>query len=66
MPAISKGDRERVTTRVPMPVHAELERRRIAAGVSSESQYLADILAILTGHNDLVVELNQEELPLTA
>jgi len=49
-----------------MPVHAELERRRIAAGVSSESQYLADILAILTGHNDLVVELNQEELPLTA
>lgn len=66
MPSPSKGERERLTTRVPAAVHAELERRRLAAGVSSESQYLADLLSILTGHKELVVELDQEVLPLTA
>ncbi|WP_139277883.1 hypothetical protein [Rhodococcus marinonascens] len=66
MPTPSKGERSRVSTRVPKPVAEELERRRIAAGASSESQFLADLLAAWTGHKDLVVELDQEVLPLTA
>jgi hypothetical protein len=47
-------------------VYAELEKRRKAAGVSSVSQYVADLLAATTGHQNLVVELDQEVLQLTA
>ncbi|AKE01325.1 MULTISPECIES: hypothetical protein [Rhodococcus erythropolis group] len=66
MPTPSKGDRTRVVSRVPDPVYAELEKRRKAAGVSSVSQYVADLLAATTGHQNLVVELDQEVLQLTA
>ena len=66
MPTPSKGDRTRVSTRVPKAVAEELERRWKGAGASSESQFLADLLAAWTGHKELVVELDQEVLPLTA
>jgi hypothetical protein len=60
-----KGDRTRVTSRVPDVVFEELERRRIAAGVNM-SQFLADLLAAATGHAQLVQETNQEVLKLSA
>jgi len=39
-----------------------LDKLRMNAGVSSESQFLADVLALVTGHSELVVELDQESL----
>ncbi|MFK4362321.1 hypothetical protein ABH939_005856 [Rhodococcus sp. 27YEA6] len=66
MPTPSKGDRTRVSTRVPKAVDDVLERRWRGAGASSKSQFLADLLAIYAGHEELVVELKQEVLPLTA
>lgn len=66
MPAPHKGERTRVVSRVPNLVFDELERRRQEAGVSSVSQYIADLLAATTGHSDLVMELDQEVLSLTA
>ncbi|NKR30131.1 toxin-antitoxin system [Rhodococcus hoagii] len=65
MAAPHKGPRTRVVSRVPDAVYAELERRRIAAGVSSVSQYVSDLLASTTGYRELVRELDQEVL-LTA
>ena len=61
-----KGDRTRVTSRVPDVVFEELERRRVAAGVNNMSQFLADLLAAATGHTQLVQETNQEVLKLSA
>jgi hypothetical protein len=66
MPAPHKGERERVVSRVPKRVFDELERRRVEAGVSSLSQYVADLLSATTGHADLVMELDQEVMSLTA
>ncbi|MBY6389191.1 MULTISPECIES: hypothetical protein [Rhodococcus erythropolis group] len=62
MPTPSKGDRHRVSTRLPLPVAEALNKLRMNAGVSSESQFLADVLALVTGHSELVVELDQEIL----
>ena len=66
MPTPSKGDRTRVSTRVPRAVDEVLERRWRCSGASSKSQFIADLLAIYAGHNELVVELDQEVLPLPA
>lgn len=65
MPNPSKGARTRLVSRVPDPVYNEIERRRREAGVSSVSQYVADLLAATTGHMELVAEWtpNQEVLP---
>lgn len=60
-----KGDRTRVTSRVPDAVFEELERRRAEAGVNM-SQFLSDLLAAATGHIHLVQETNQEVLQLSA
>ena len=81
MPNASKGNRTRVSTRLPVDVAQALEELRAKTGVSSESQLVADVLALVTGHSELVVELDQgilfdlgldqklhreEVLPLTA
>lgn len=66
MPTPHKGERERIVSRVPKPVFDELERRRLEAGVSSLSQLVSDLLAASTGHSNLVVELDQEAVSLTA
>lgn len=60
----SKGARTRVITRVPDEVFEALEAGRKKAGVESISQYVADVLALSTGHTTLVRELspNQEAL----
>lgn len=68
MPTPSKGDRKPITVRVPDSVKKELQSRCSAAGVSSVSQYVADLLAASTGHEHLVRELTREQgvLPLSA
>lgn len=60
----SKGARTRVITRVPDEVFEALEQGRKNAGIESISQYVADVLAMSTGHKTLVRELtpNQEAL----
>lgn len=62
----SKGTRTRIVTRVPDPVRIELERQQREAGVSSFSQFLADLLAVHTGHPALVAELDQKALKISA
>ncbi|RDH75458.1 toxin-antitoxin system [Mycolicibacterium moriokaense] len=52
-------------TRPHREVWREVHDRQRAAGVSSVSQYVADVLAIHVGREDLVVELGRREvLPL--
>lgn len=60
MPNPSKGNRTRVSTRLPVDVAQALEELRAKTGVSSESQLVADVLALVTGHSELVVELDRE------
>lgn len=66
----SKGARTRVVTRVPDEVYEALEEGRRAAGVESISQYVADLLAVTTGHHLLVRELQrhreEEEVRMSA
>lgn len=59
-----KGDRVLLQTR-PHPEVAQLiEIRQRNAGVSSLSQYIADVLAIHAGRPELSVELGNRETPL--
>jgi len=62
----SKGSRRMYATRIPVEVGDLIERRALEAGCTSTSQYLADLLAVVHGRPDLVRELNQEVMPLTA
>ena len=61
----SKGPRGRLG-RVPAVVYADLEKRAHDAGASSVSQYVSDLLCLHTGHDDLVRELDQGVLLLSA
>lgn len=54
-----------VTTRPHREVWNAVHARQIAAGVSSVSKYVADVLAMHVGREDLVLELGRKEgLPL--
>lgn len=66
MPRQTKGDRKVVMVRPPRIVAERLEQERRAAGATSLSQYLADLLAVHVGLPGLAVELNhaEEVLPL--
>ena len=67
MPRESKGDRvSGHTIRPPREVSERLKKKVADAGVSSLSQYVADLLAIHVGLPHLVRELNtdKEVLPL--
>lgn len=59
MPQPHKGDRHKILARPVNNVYEELERMRLAAGVSSMSQYMSDLLAIWSGMPELARELNQ-------
>lgn len=64
-PAAYPGRRTLVQTRPHREVWAAVHQRQKLAGVSSVSQYVADVLAIHVGREDLVVELGRKEgLPL--
>jgi len=59
------GHRTLVQIRPLREVWLAVHERQKAAGVSSVSQYVADVLATLVGREDLVVELGRKEgLPL--
>lgn len=59
------GRRTLVQTRPHREVWSAVHERQKAAGVSSVSQYVADVLAMHVGREDLVVELGRKEgLPL--
>ncbi|WP_262490919.1 hypothetical protein [Mycobacterium simiae] len=59
------GRRTLVQTRPHREVWVAVHQRQRRTGVSSVSQYVADILAIHVGREDLVVELGRKEgLPL--
>ena len=64
MPMKSKGDRHEFKARVPIAIDMEAEARRY--GCTSVSQYLADLACIQAGRPDLVRELNQEMMPISA
>jgi hypothetical protein len=49
-----------------MEIIPTIERMAREAGCSSVSQYLADVLCLVAERPDLVRELNQEVLPLSA
>lgn len=59
MPQPHKGDRHKILARPVNNVYEELEKMRMAAGVSSMSQYMSDLLAIWSGMPELARELNQ-------
>jgi hypothetical protein len=61
----SKGPRVRLG-RVPVVVYKDLEQRALDAGASSVSDYVSDLLCLHTGHKELVRELDQGVLPLSA
>lgn len=61
-----KGDRKEFKTRVPELAANKLEEMAKAAGCKSVSQYLSDVVCQMTGHPELVRELNQEVLPISA
>ncbi|BBN50933.1 hypothetical protein [Mycobacterium avium] len=59
------GRRTLVQTRPHREVWTAVHERQKSAGVSSVSQYVADVLAMHVGREDLVVELGRKEgLPL--
>lgn len=59
------GRRTLVQTRPHRAVWTAVHERQKRAGVSSVSQYVADVLAMHVGREDLVVELGRKEgLPL--
>ena len=67
MPQHHKGDRVSChTIRPPREVSERLKQKIAAAGVSSLSQYVADLLAIHVGLPHLARELDKEKevLPL--
>jgi hypothetical protein len=60
-----KGDRVLLQTRPHREVWEAIHTEARKAGASSVSQYVADVLALHLGREDLVVELGRkEELPL--
>lgn len=59
-----KGDRVLLQTRAHPEVAQLVEARQRDAGVSSLSQYIADVLALHTGRPELSVELGSSEPPL--
>lgn len=66
VPQNSKGERKALKARAPMEIIPTIERMAREAGCSSVSQYLADVLCLVAERPDLVRELNQEVLPLSA
>lgn len=59
-----KGDRAQIMCRPALPVYEDIRARAAARGMSM-SQYVADVLALYTGHADLVRDLGEREvLPL--
>lgn len=63
MAMASKGERKRITSRIPTDVYEILEQRRQEAGVGSLNQYIADLLASYSGRRDLIRELDSKALP---
>lgn len=52
-----KGPRRQVGPRLPHPVYEQVLANCEALGVSSMSQYVADLMSIISGRPDLVREL---------
>ncbi|MBN3459677.1 hypothetical protein JNN96_37225 [Mycobacterium sp. DSM 3803] len=59
MPQPHKGNRHKFVVRPVDDVFKTLETMRTAAGVSSMSQYMSDVLAVWAGMPELARELNQ-------
>ena len=59
-----KGSRVVTVTRLAQPVWADVQQAAAARGISI-SQFVADVVALYTGHADLVRDLGEPEvLPL--
>lgn len=61
MPAHNLGDRRAITTRVPSELLDTLNDARVAAHVTTMSQYVADVLAQHVGRPELIRELGRKE-----
>lgn len=59
MPAHHKGERRLLSVRPPAEVVTVIEKMWRESGVSSVSQYVADIMALHAGRPDLVRELGK-------
>lgn len=57
-----KGPRTQVKTRVPNEVIALIQQEQSRLGVSSVSQYIADLVCVALGRPDLALELNRQEV----
>ena len=66
VPQHSKGKRKALRARAPEEIIPTIERMAREAGCSSVSQFLSDMLCLAAERPDLVRELNQEVLPLSA
>ncbi|MEE2061765.1 MULTISPECIES: hypothetical protein [Rhodococcus] len=62
----SKGERDYVTIRVPKEITPALDAALNARGVTSRSQYLADLVCHHLGRADLAVELDPNDLSSTS
>lgn len=62
----SKGERDYVTIRVPKEITPALDAALNARGVTSRSQYLADLVCHHLGRADLAVELDPSGLSTTS
>ncbi|MEE2033378.1 hypothetical protein [Rhodococcus chondri] len=58
----SKGQRDYVTIRVPKEITPALDAALSARGVTSRSQYLADLVCHHLGRADLAIELDPSVL----
>ena len=61
-----KGAREQILAPVAEVVAARLKQIQLEYGISSVSQFAADLLAIALGQRHAVRELDQQVLPLLA
>ncbi|GAA4826050.1 MULTISPECIES: toxin-antitoxin system [Tomitella] len=62
----SKGQRSYIPVRLPVQLLEAVERARANEGVSSRSQYVADVLAEHLGAHELVEERGKQPQTLIA
>ncbi len=59
-----KGDRHPVMVRLERPLYNDVKKMARASGASSVAQYIADLVALNTGHYDRVRDLHQEVMKI--
>lgn len=64
MPTPHKGDRHPVMVRLERPIYESVKKRVRSCGASSVAQYIADLVALDTGHPDRVRDLHKKAIKI--